>query len=167
MPGIGAIRAALMTKSPVWRRYPVLAAQLRGFGVVAVICTLTSMAIYTGLRPTLGTQWANAISLILCSVLNTDLNRRFSFGVTGKELWWRDQRRGLWIMFLALGITSGSLWLLGAIAPHASIMVELGVIVAGNIASAITRFLLLRYWIFRRLRPAPSQTDSAGRTATA
>lgn len=114
------------------------------------------MAIYAGLRPTLGTQWANAISLILCSVLNTDLNRRISFGVTGKELWWRDQRRGLWIMLLALGITSGSLWLLEVIAPDASIVVELAVIVAGNIASAVTRFLLLRYWIFRRLRPSQS-----------
>ncbi|WP_104092294.1 GtrA family protein [Arthrobacter sp. GMC3] len=154
MPSIGANGAALMTKSPVWQRYPVLAAQLRGFGVVAIICTVISMAIYAGLRPSLGTQWANAISLILCSILNTDLNRRFSFGVNSKEFWWRDQRRGLWIMVLALVITSGSLWLLEVLAPHASIVVELAVIVAGNIASAITRFLLLRYWIFRRLRPS-------------
>ncbi len=131
-----------------------MAAQLRGFGVVAIICTVISMAIYAGLRPSLGTQWANAISLILCSILNTDLNRRFSFGVNSKEFWWRDQRRGLWIMVLALVITSGSLWLLEVLAPHASIVVELAVIVAGNIASAITRFLLLRYWIFRRLRPS-------------
>ncbi|WP_160318918.1 GtrA family protein [Arthrobacter sp. ERGS1:01] len=143
-----------MRKSPVWLRYPVLAAQLRGFGIVAIICTVTSMAMYAGLRPALGTQWANAISLVLCSFLNTELNRRFSFGVSGRQFWWRDQRRGLWIMILALGITSGSLWLLEVIAPHASIVVELAVIVLGNVLSAVTRFLMLRYWIFRRLRKA-------------
>lgn len=150
-----------LTKSPVWQRFPVLAAQLRGFGVVAVICTVTSMAIFALLRPALGTQWANAISLMLCSVLNTDLNRRFSFGVTDHRFWWRDQRRGLWIMFLALGITSGSLWLLGEIAPHATIVVVLAVIVLGNILSAATRFLLMRYWIFRRLRPSRVKSTQA------
>ncbi|MDO5754558.1 GtrA family protein, partial [Arthrobacter sp.] len=94
------------------RRHPVLAAQLRGFAVVAVICTVISMVIFAGLRPLTGTQWANAISLILCSVLNTDLNRRMSFGIRGRHLWWRDQRRGLWVMLLALTMTSGSLLLL-------------------------------------------------------
>jgi putative flippase GtrA len=153
MPSVGATRAALVTKSPVWHRYPVLAAQLRGFGIVAIICTVTSMAIYAGLRPSMGTQWANAISLVLCSVLNTDLNRRFSFGVRNSKLWFQDQRRGLWIMFLALGITSGSLWLLHTLSPHASLAVELAVIVLGNVASAVSRFLIMRYWIFRRLRP--------------
>jgi len=144
-------------RSALWHRYPQLFAQLRGFGVVAVICTVVSMLIFAGLREPLGTQWANAISLVLCSVLNTQLNRRISFGISGSKLWWRDQRRGLWVMFLALGITSGSLWLLHEIAPEASIAVELGVIVAGNVASAVSRFLIMRYWIFRRLRSAPQE----------
>ncbi len=134
------------------RRHPVLAAQLRGFAVVAFICTVISMAIFASLRPLTGTQWANAISLVLCSVLNTDLNRRMSFGIRSRHLWWRDQRRGLWIMLLALTMTSGSLVLLHQVLPDASIALELVVIVLGNAASAVTRFLLLRYWIFRRLR---------------
>ncbi|MDJ0313141.1 GtrA family protein [Arthrobacter sp. H35-D1] len=133
-------------------RHPVLASQLRGFAVVAVICTVISMAIFASLRPLTGTQWANAISLILCSVLNTELNRRMSFGIRGRHLWWRDQRRGLWVMLLALAMTSGSLVLLHQVLPDASITLELLVIVLGNVASAVTRFLLLRYWIFRRLR---------------
>ncbi|WP_207346374.1 GtrA family protein [Arthrobacter sp. E3] len=134
------------------RRHPVLAAQLRGFAVVAVICTVISMLIFASLRPLTGTQWANAISLILCSVLNTDLNRRMSFGIRSSHLWWRDQRRGLWVMLLALTMTSGSLLLLHQVLPDASMALELSVIVLGNVASAVTRFLLLRYWIFRRLR---------------
>ncbi|MEV8182626.1 GtrA family protein [Specibacter sp. NPDC078692] len=135
-----------------WHTNPVLAGQLRGFAVVAVICTVISMTIFANLRPYTGTQWANVISLVLCSILNTELNRRISFGVNGRHLWWRDQRRGLWVMLLALAMTGGSLWVLHQVSPNASIWVELVVIVLGNVASAVTRFLLLRYWIFRRVR---------------
>ncbi|WP_288025832.1 GtrA family protein [Arthrobacter sp.] len=152
----GTVRAAL---SRFWQRHPLLYSQLRGFGVVAVICTAVSMLIFAALRHPMGTQWANAISLVLCSVLNTELNRRISFGVHGMHLWWRDQRRGLWVMLLALAMTSGSLWLLHELSPKASIVSELVVITLGNVASAVMRFVLLRYWIFRRLRrpvPAPA-----------
>ncbi|MHA7269761.1 GtrA family protein [Arthrobacter sp. HLT1-20] len=148
-----------------WSKYPVLAAQLRGFAVVAVICTVISMSIFASLRPLLGLQWANTISLVLCSVLNTDLNRRMSFGITGRALWWRDQRRGLWVMMLALFITSGSLWVLHQVLPTASLLVELVVIVAGNVASAVTRFLMMRYWIFRRLRRPAATHQRGGETA--
>jgi putative flippase GtrA len=152
VPDPGSDGLALAVKPPGLQRHAVLLQQLRGFCVVAVICTATSMLMYAGLRPFTGTQWANAISLILCSVLNTDLNRRISFNVHERRLWLVDQRRGLWIMLLALAMTSGSLWVLGLVNPHASIKLELAVIVLGNVASAVARFLLLRYWIFRRLR---------------
>lgn len=132
------------------RRNPVLAAQLRGFALVAIICTAVSMTMFAGMRPWLGTQWANAISLVLCSILNTELNRRMSFGIKGRHLWWRDQRRGLWVMLLALAMTSGSLWILLTAVPDAPMALELAVIVLGNVASAISRFLLLKFWIFRR-----------------
>lgn len=148
----------LSTSRAPWHRHRQLFAQLRGFGLVAIICTVVSMLIFAELRVPLGTQWANAISLVLCSVLNTELNRRISFGIRGTHLWWRDQRRGLWIMFLALAITSGSLWGLAEIAPHAPIALELAVIVAGNVASAVSRFLIMRYWIFRRVRTANRTT---------
>ncbi|MFB9163178.1 GtrA family protein [Arthrobacter psychrochitiniphilus] len=135
-----------------WQHHPALSQQLRGFAVVALICTVISMTIFAILRPTMGNQWANVISLVLCSFLNTELNRRMSFGVSGRHLWWRDQRRGIWVMLLALTMTSGSLWALHEIAPQASLVVVLAVIVLGNVASAVSRFLLLRYWIFRRVR---------------
>lgn len=146
------------------RRKPALAAQLRGFGMVAVICTVISMTIFAALRPTMGTQWANSISLVLCSVLNTDLNRRMSFGLRTRHLWWRDQRRGLGVMLMALVMTTGSLWILHRVSPGASIVVELMVIVLGNVASAVTRFVLLRYWVFRRVRHgAAASGDDAPR----
>lgn len=152
MPGIGGQGAKLMTKSSVWHNKSVLWSQIRGFCIVAVICTVTSMAMFAGMRPFLGTQLANGISLVLCSVLNTELNRRVSFGIRGKKMWWSDQRRGLWVMLLALGLTSGSLWLLHALDTDASVMAELVIITIANVVAAVTRFLMLRYWIFRRVR---------------
>ena len=144
-----------------WRANPVLGSQLRGFAKVAIVCTAISMIIFAGLRPGIGTQGANVISLVLCSVLNTGLNRRMSFGISGRHLWWRDQRRGLWVMLLALAITSGSLWVLHQASPNASIAVELTVIVLGNAASAVTRFLLLRHWIFRRVNNGAAARQKA------
>lgn len=149
---IAAVRGVFAAPTDWLRSNPGLVSQLRGFAVVAVICTGISMAIFTSLRPIVGTQWANAISLVLCSVLNTELNRRISFGLKTSHLWWRDHRRGLWVMFLALAMTTGSLWVLHQVSPEASLVTELSVIVLGNVASAVTRFLLLRYWIFRRTR---------------
>lgn len=143
------------------RKQPALLAQLRGFARVAVVCTVISMAIFAALRPSVGTQWANTISLVLCSVLNTDLNRRMSFGLRTRHLWWRDQQRGIGVMFLALAITTGSLWVLHHVSPGASIGVELVVIVLGNVASAVTRFVLLRYWVFRRVRHGASTNSDA------
>ncbi len=126
--------------------------QVRGFLVVGAICTIASVAIFALLRPVVGVQWANLVSLVLTSILNTHLNRRHSFGITERDRWIGDQRRGLWVMLLALGLTSGSLWLLHTVAPGASVLDELLVITAANVLAAVTRFLLLRYWIFRRLR---------------
>ena len=155
--GRGVFSAALN-----WlRKKPALMAQLRGFALVAVVCTAISMTLFALLRPSLGTQWANTISLVLCSVLNTDLNRRVSFGLHTRELWWRDQKRGVGVMLLALAMTTGSLWILHHLSPNASIGVELAVIVLGNIASAVTRFVLLRYWVFRRARHGVGTQKSA------
>ncbi|WP_051389049.1 GtrA family protein [Arthrobacter sp. 35W] len=135
-------------------RFATLRHQIKSFLLVAVICTGTSVAIFAALRPATGVQWANGISLVLCSVLNTELNRRMSFGITSPKRWVKDHRRGLWVMLLALGLSSGSLWLLHDLAPDSSMLTELVVITAANVVAAVTRFLLLRYWIFRRVRRA-------------
>ncbi len=140
------------TVNPSAKGRPRILQQARGFLIVGAVCTIASVAIFGLLRPLVGVQWANLVSLVLTSILNTDLNRRHSFGITERARWLGDQRRGLWVMLLALGLTSGSLWLLHTVAPGASVLDELLVITAANVVAAVTRFLLLRYWIFRRIR---------------
>jgi hypothetical protein len=59
------------------------------------------------------------------------------------------ERLGLIVFGLGLALTSGSLGLLGAAAPGAGHLVEVGVLVLANLAATVLRFLLLRGWVFR------------------
>jgi putative flippase GtrA len=152
----GSLRTPRPSRDSAPARPGAVLQQVLGFLAVGVVCTVASVAIYTLLRPVTGVQPANSISLILTSVLNTELNRRHSFGIRERRNWVRDHRRGLWVMLLALGLTSGSLWLLHAIAPEPSVAQELVTITVANVLAALTRFLLLRYWIFRRVHTAAS-----------
>ncbi|NYE94704.1 putative flippase GtrA [Psychromicrobium silvestre] len=146
-------RPAALQRTPangLWR-------QIGSFLVVGAICTVASLAIFAALRPFAGTQWANLVALVLTSILNTELNRRHSWGIQDRKHWWTDHRRGLWVMLLALALTSSSLWLLHAITPDPSVFEDVVTITIANVLAAATRFLLLRYWIFRRVRQQESE----------
>ena len=68
----------------------------------------------------------------------------------------RQQAQGLLVFLLGLGITSGSLAVLGATDPTAGHATELAVLVAANLAATLVRFVLFRAWVFRTQR-----TDAA------
>ncbi|WP_415856327.1 GtrA family protein [Sinomonas sp. G460-2] len=128
--------------------------QLTRFTGVGIVCTLTSLALYALCRPWLGPQLANAIALIATSVMNTSLNRRFTFHIRERRGLAQDHFNGLVAMGVALLLTSGSLWVLLWVNPLAGVAVELWTTtVAGWVATAV-RFSLLRHWIFRRARNA-------------
>lgn len=134
-------------------RVPVVR-QLTRFTGVGVVCTLSSLALYALCRPWLGAQTANAVALIITSVMNTSLNRRFTFRVRGTAKLAQDHLNGLVALAVALLLTAGSLEGLHWVQPSASVAAELWTTtVAGWVATAV-RFSLLRHWIFRRARNA-------------
>lgn len=59
--------------------------QLVRFCVVGVICTIAYAVLYLLLHSFLGAQVSNFVALAVTAVLNTAANRRFSFGVQGRE----------------------------------------------------------------------------------
>jgi hypothetical protein len=71
-----------------------LTAQLVRFCAVGVISTLAYLALFL-LRNPLGSQGANALTLLLTVIANTALNRRFTFGVLGRQRMTRHQLQGL------------------------------------------------------------------------
>lgn len=123
--------------------------QLLRFAVVGVASTLAYFALYLLLRP-LGAQAANLIALLVTAVANTAANRRFTFGVSGRDGALKHHLGGLAAFGVALGLTSGSLWLLGAYWPTAGSLVESAVLVVANLAATLLRFVALRLLMHRR-----------------
>jgi putative flippase GtrA len=134
-----------------------LTRQLVRFAGIGVASTLAYLVLFLLLRSVIGAQPANLVALLLTAVANTAANRRLTFGVTG-----RHQLQGLVVFALGLGLTSGSLALLHAMSAAPPLGVEVGVLVAANLAATVLRFLLLRIWVFRS-RPAahPAALGSA------
>ncbi|WGM18944.1 GtrA family protein [Paenarthrobacter sp. OM7] len=132
-------------------RYPVVR-QLARFAGVGVVCTASSLAIYALLRPWIDPQLANAVALIVTSLMNTALNRRLTFKITGKNKRTRDHLSGVIVIAIALVITGGSLGVLHLIRPEATVTEELWTTTLSGFVATAVRFTLLRHWIFRRAR---------------
>jgi putative flippase GtrA len=126
-----------------------LTGQLVRFGAVGVLSTVAYLALFVLLRDPLGSQGANALTLLLTAIANTALNRRFTFGVVGRQGATRQQLQGLIVFGLALGLTSGTLAAAHFLHSAPPAAAELALLVAANAAATLLRFLLLRRWVFR------------------
>jgi putative flippase GtrA len=131
-----------------------------------VASTLAYVLLYLGLRTTLSAQPANAISLLATAVLNTAVNRRFTFGIKGRPDLARHQAQGLIAFGAGLALTSAALAALHAAVPRPARALEVTVLVGANLAATVIRFLIYRHWVFRERRPAP-ETQPAGAAALA
>ncbi len=141
--------------------------QLVRFAVVGLASTLAYAALFLLLRGPMGAQAANFSALLLTAIANTAANRRLTFGFRGSVNVARHQGQGLLVFFFGWALTSGSLALLGAVAPTAAHSVELAVLVVANLAATVLRFVLLRQWVFRprgatSAAPVRTPSDPAG-----
>jgi putative flippase GtrA len=132
-------------------RFP-LVRQLLRFTGVGIVCTATSLALYALLRPWLGPQLANAAALVLTSLMNTALNRRLTFKISGQRRMARDHLNGMIVIAVALVITGGSLGVLHWLHPDATVSDELWTTTLSGFVATAVRFTMLRHWIFRRAR---------------
>ncbi|MFK0001206.1 GtrA family protein [Paenarthrobacter sp. NPDC090522] len=132
-------------------KYPVVR-QLIRFTGVGIMCTASSLGIYALLRPWIDPQLANAVALILTSLMNTALNRRLTFKITGGKKRAQDHLNGVIVIVIALFITGGSLGVLHLFRPEATVSEELWTTTLSGFVATAVRFTLLRHWIFRRAR---------------
>jgi putative flippase GtrA len=129
-----------------------LTGQLLRFAAVGVASTLAYLGLYALLRLGASPQWANFAALLVTAIANTAANRRLTFGVRGTDGAWRHQIQGLLVFAVGLGLTSGALALLDAVAQQPSRPVELAALIVANLLATAARFLMLRIWVFRSRR---------------
>lgn len=140
--------------------------QIMSFALIGAFSTAAFALLFVLLGPALGSQGANFAALLITAVANIAANRRVTFGVRGSSGAVRHQGQGLLVFGLGWALTAGSLAVLHTGAPDAATTVQLGTIVAANIAATVIRFVLLRYWVFRpgafaRRMPAPNPAHEA------
>jgi putative flippase GtrA len=123
--------------------------RLARFVAVGAASTLAYILIYLALRRGLAAQPANAISMLITAVGNTAVNRRVTFGISGRRHAVRHQLRGLIAFAAGLLLTSGALAVLHWTVPDPSRTAELAVLLAASLVATLARFALYRSWVFR------------------
>ena len=134
--------------------------QLLRFVAVGTVSTIAYILLYLALRGTMGAQEGNALSLLATTVVNTAVNRRFTFGVRGRQHAARHQARGLLAFAAALLLTSAALFALTAVSPTPGLGAEVTALVFANLLAAVLRFALYRRWVFRGRRAQPPQATA-------
>jgi putative flippase GtrA len=119
------------------------------FVVVGVASTLAYILIYLLLRRGLAAQEANAISMLITAVANTAVNRRVTFGISGRQHVFRHQLRGLIAFAAGLALTSGALAMLHWMVAQPTRAAELAVLLVASLVATLARFVLYRSWVFR------------------
>lgn len=137
--------------SPAVRSLPATH-RVISFGVVGVISTLLYLAGFAWLRTQMSALAANAICLVVTTVINTSLNRRFTFGVTGNRNAVRHHIQAGMAFGAALLITTAALAIFDLVAPGATRLQELVVVVGANAVATVIRYVLLNGWVFREVR---------------
>ncbi len=118
------------------------------FAAVGVASTLAYLVIFSLLHAPAGAQAANLIALLVTAIGNTAANRRFTFGVRGRDKALRHHAEGLVVFGLALALTGGSLLAVHILVSPTPHWLELSALIAANLTATALRFTLLRGWVF-------------------
>lgn len=134
------------------------ASRIARFAMVGVLSTVAYAVLYLLLRAGIDAGTANAISLAVTAIGNTAVNRRWTFGLRGRDRLLRQYAMGALVYMLTLGLTSGALAVLGKMVPDPSKHLEVTVLVLASIAATVTRYFALKSFVFAikipdRIRP--------------
>lgn len=123
--------------------------QLRRFAAVGVLSTAVHLGLFAALTGPAGSrQTANLVGLLIATVVNTALNRRWTFGLrgTGRA---RHQLQGLLVFAVTWLMTAGALEALHAAVANPSTTLATAVVAVATALSTVLRFVAMRTWMFR------------------
>jgi len=127
---------------------PSFMRQIIGFLTVGAVCTASYVVLYLVMRNHIGQQTANFLASLITAVMNTGLNRSFTFNIKGKDNLSAHHAQGLLVFLFGWLLTSMSLVTLHHVSPHASATTEMVVLCAANLVATALRFTLLKVWVF-------------------
>src|SRR3954471_17851614 len=116
------------------------ASALARFLAIGAASTLAFVLLFLALHGPLGAAGANAAALALTAVTNTAANRRFTFGVRGRDQLALHHLRGALVFVLTLGLTTGALVVLHGLDATPPRWVELPVLVAATLTATVSRY---------------------------
>ena len=138
-----AAAVRLLHRVAVWRNeYPLV--QLLVFAAVGGFFNVVYAVMYVVAREGLSPQVANALALVLSTIVGTWGHRRVTFGVRGRERTATHQTLGLALLAFSLAVTAGSLKLLDVTVEDPSRLSELLVLAAANLGVGLVRFGVFR-----------------------
>jgi glycosyltransferase involved in cell wall biosynthesis len=111
------------------------------FAAMGVLSTIAYALLFVALRTAVGAGVANALALAITAVGNTQANRRFTFGLRGRERLLRQHAAGAIVYVITLAVSNAALLLL-----HGGVLVLAG----ASVTATVTRYLGLRFWVFTR-----------------
>lgn len=143
-----------------------LGAQTVRFGLVGAFTTMLHLGLFALLAAGvvgLSSQWANGLALALATVVNTGLNRRWTFGVRRRRGALTNQVQGFAVFGLTWAVTASALVVLSVVWPQAPTLAATLMVGAGNVVATVLKFVLMRYWMFAQ----PAGIGSAATAAVA
>jgi putative flippase GtrA len=135
------------------------------FLTVGVASTVAYALLFLLLRGLTGPVAANAVALAVTAVANTAANRRITFGVRGRAGLARQHALGAIVYLITLGLTTGALALLHALAAHPSRALEAAVLVVASACATVARYAGLRWWVFAHPVAGPQGAGRPGRAS--
>ncbi|WP_082056981.1 bifunctional glycosyltransferase family 2/GtrA family protein [Psychromicrobium lacuslunae] len=132
--------------------------QLVRFGIVGVASTGLYLVLFLLFRLAMDAQLSNAFALLLSAVVNTAVNRSFTFGHRGSGAV-RHQFHGLLVFGIGWALSAGSLWAVHQLS-QPSLLIEIFAVVLANLLATLVKFLLFRLWVFRE-RPSQETSTTA------
>lgn len=134
-----------------------LVVQVLRYAIVGGAGTAANAAIFLLLRTWFDSVPANLIALVLSTALSTELNRRFTFGGAEAHHWRNAVQNTGTVVFYAF-YSSAVLLGLGLLVDTPGPLLEAVAVAAASLLGGTVRFLVMRYWVFRRKTTAPSRT---------
>ncbi len=146
---LGALRSRLGRDGLAGTEQIEPEAALRRFAGVGILSLVAYALLFLTFHSIAGVLTANVVALLIAGGLNTEVNRRLTFGQRRRPGGGRQHLRSFGMFVAAAAITTASLSWLDHLNPAAGPLTDLAFLTAVNILITVARFPPLRQWVFR------------------